>query len=246
MKTFCLLVTVWMLGGCATSQSQPVPSDAQPLAEPGELPASVHWMRNSAEYQAVVRQTYALAAERLRRLVGEKETGSWAVALDADETVIVNSIYAKELALNRQESTDELWDGWVVRRAAPPLPGALEFLELVQGLGGRIAIVTNRQAEHCADTRANFLAFDIPFDVILCREGDRRKESRWQRVEAGTASADLPPLEIVLWLGDKIEDFPDLYQDIRFAEGAAFADFGDRFFVLPNPVYGYWMENPRD
>ena len=63
-------------------------------------------------------------------------------------------------------------------------------------------------------------------------------------VETGTASIDLPPLEIVLWIGDNIEDFPGLDQDIRLRGAAAFGEFGSRFFVVPNPTYGSWLENP--
>ena len=28
--------------------------------------------------------------------------------------------------------------------------------------------------------------------------------------------------------------------------GGAFSDFGKKFFVMPNPMYGSWMGNPRD
>jgi len=203
-------------------------------------------MRNSAEYQAVMLQTYALASDRLRTLVADQDEGTWAVAVDADGTIRDNSPYARDLLLNGQELTDGNWDSWVARRAAPPLPGAVEFLELVHQLGGHIAIVTNRRSEHCADTRANFRVFDIPFDVMLCREDDRRKEPRWEMVEKGTASNDLPPLEIVLWLGDNIEDFPGLDQSIRQEDAAAFSKFGYRFFAVPNPTYGSWLENPQE
>jgi 5'-nucleotidase (lipoprotein e(P4) family) len=238
-----LLVT-----GCATTPSAvPVAeSQSEPQPETVEIAAAVHWMRNSAEYRALMLQTYAVASERLRELAKGREPGSWAIASDADETILDNSPYARELILSGQQTSDERWDAWVARRAAPPLPGAVAFLELVHELGGYVAIVTNRKAEHCGDTRANFRAFDIPFDVILCREDDRRKEGRWQRVEAGTTRTDLPPLEILLWVGDNIEDFPSLDQSVRLENDARFADFAERFFVVPNPTYGSWMENPKD
>jgi len=246
MKTIRPLLVLFLTVGCASSGEQPpAPTPAPAQAKP-ELDRSAHWTRNSAEYQALVRQAYNVAGERLREEVGGREGGSWAVALDADETIIDNSAYEKELTLAGLKSTSEFWDGWVARRAAPPLPGVMEFLDLVQQLGGRIAVVTNRLEEHCADTKANFRAFDIPFDVVLCRKDDRRKEPRWEMVENGTASADLPPLEIVMWVGDNIRDFPDLDQDVRFESGDAFAEFGRRYFVLPNPVYGSWTGNPQN
>jgi 5'-nucleotidase (lipoprotein e(P4) family) len=246
MKSLLSILVLFTFLGCATTDTRTSTPGVAPEAEPARLTSGVHWMRNSAEYQALMLQTYALAADRLRELVADKARGSWAVASDADETILDNSAYAKELSLNRQETTNARWSAWVARHAAPPLPGAVDFLELVHRLGGRIAVVTNRKAEHCADTMANFRAFDIPFDVILCRDEDRRKEPRWEMVETGTASPELPPLEIVLWLGDNIEDFPGLDQSVRFEDPGTFAEFGERFFVMPNPTYGSWSENPHD
>jgi 5'-nucleotidase (lipoprotein e(P4) family) len=234
-----------LIVGCASTTETSAPPATVQAATP-QLDRSAHWLRNSAEYKALVRQTYNVASVRLREIAAMREKGTWAVALDADETIIDNSAYEKELTLKGLKSTDELWDGWVARRAAPPLPGVAEFLELVHGLGGYIAVVTNRIDQHCPDTQANFRAFDLPFDVILCRQGDRRKEPRWEMVANGTASPDLPPLEIVMWVGDNIRDFPELDQDVRFESGEGFQEFGRRYFALPNPVYGSWTGNPQD
>ncbi len=237
---------VLLLVGCASTMREPPPPAAPPQAETPTLTRDVHWMRNSAEYQAVVRQTYRLAAERLREIVRDREPGTWAVSVDADETVIDNSLFARELLLAGGNPSDEKWDAWVARRAARPLPGAIEFLQLVRQLGGRIAVVTNRIESHCADTRANFRAHDIPFDVMLCRSDERQKEPRWQRIESGQTGAGLPPLEIVMWLGDNINDFPGQDQSLRLGEPDAYEDFGERFFAFPNPSYGSWEDNPQD
>jgi 5'-nucleotidase (lipoprotein e(P4) family) len=203
-------------------------------------------MRNSAEFQAIVLQTYSLAGQELRKSVEGKKPGTWAVALDAGETLISNMDYEKELVRLGKESTDELWADWVARRAAPPLPGALEFLDLVRELGGRVTLVTNRRDRDCPDTRANLEAFDIPFDILLCRTDDREKEPRWEKIERGTASPDVPPVKIVMWLGDNINDFPEMSQESRFSSPEAFGDYGSRFFIFPNPSYGSWEENPFD
>ncbi len=47
-----------------------------------------------------------------------------------------------------------------------------------------------------------------------------------------------------MWLGDNIHDFPGMTQAVRSAGAAAFDAFGDRYFILPNPLYGSWVENP--
>ena len=178
-------------------------------------------------------------------MAADLEPGTWAVALDADETVIDNSLYQKERAGLGLGFDSESWGEWVARKEATPLPGALGFLARVRDLGGKIAIVTNRRHSQCPDTEANFRSVSIPFDVILCRLPDQpRKEARWRRVEDGTAAEGLPPLDIVMWLGDNIEDFPDLGQELRNHPEAAFERFGLEYFVLPNPMYGSWEDNP--
>ena len=63
-------------------------------------------------------------------------------------------------------------------------------------------------------------------------------------MRAGTAVTDLGPVEILLWLGDNVGDFPGLDQSLRHAPAAAFGDFGKRFFVLPNAAYGSWEKIP--
>ncbi|MDX1501844.1 MAG: HAD family acid phosphatase [Thermoanaerobaculia bacterium] len=220
---------------------------ASTTPEPTGLPLQIHWVRNSAEYRAILQQTFRLAGEALAQQVAGREPGSWAVAVDADETLISNSEESRNQALSDDgRPFEERWDEWVEKRAAPALPGAREFLGRVRELGGRIAVVTNRRLEHCPQTAQNLDAQGLPYDVILCRGEDEEKEARWARVEAGEARSGLPPLEIVMWVGDNIQDFPGLGQELRFADPSALADFGERFFVLPNPLYGSWEENPPD
>ena len=246
MKRFVCLVCCVLVVACSSSGAAP-PQPAQATsASYSDLKHVVHWMRNSAEFQAIVLQTYFLAGRELRRVVEGMTPGTWAVALDADETLISNLEYEKELVELGQNSEDELWMAWVARQAAEPLPGALEFLDLVQSLGGHIAVVTNRRERDCSATRANLEAYDIPFDVLLCRTDEGEKEPRWEKVENGTAALGVPPVEIVMWLGDNINDFPDMTQESRFSSPLAFGDFGGRFFILPNPSYGSWEANPFD
>ena len=80
-------------------------------------------------------------------------------------------------------------------------------------------------------------------DLVLCRTpGQSDKNPRYRAVEAGTTPAGLPPLRVVAWIGDNIRDFPALDQD---AGAAALAPFGERYFMLPNPMYGSWESLPR-
>jgi 5'-nucleotidase (lipoprotein e(P4) family) len=246
----CLVISTTLLViGCASTPPAPPAADPTPTSTEStapSLPFQIRWVRNSAEYNAVLVQTYRLAGAALERRAADREPGSWAVAVDADETLISNSQQSKEAALGAGGSFEEQWDAWVERRAAPALPGARRFLERVHDLGGKIAVVTNRRERHCPQTADNLRSEKLPFDVVLCRGEERSKEPRWRSVEDGTAAANLAPLEIIMWVGDNIHDFPGLDQKLRFAGPEAMADFGDRFFVLPNPLYGSWEHNPPE
>jgi 5'-nucleotidase (lipoprotein e(P4) family) len=245
-----LAVVLLLLGGCATAVAPPPavpPAAAPPATATLPLPHELHWARNSAEHHAVYRQTYILATRRLEELAPGLAPGAWAVELDADETVIDNSQYQKELAAAGRRHNEDRWREWVGRLAAPPLPGAVAFLRRVHELGGKIAIVTNRIQALCPATEEDFRRHEIPFDLMLCRSPETsEKEPRFEAVERGTAVPGLPPLQIVLYVGDNIRDFPGLDQDLRAKPDEAFAEFGTRFFVLPNPMYGSWEGNPPD
>ena len=231
--------------GCA-ARPRPAPAPA-PAATPAAiaveaapLPDDVRWVRESAEYRAAAWQAFALARERVEELAAGRAPGTWAVSVDADETVLDNSLYELEGARAGTGYDAETWRRWVARREAEAVPGAREFLERVRELGGRVVVVTNRKAHERADTDANLRALGLPFDLLLVRTAEREKEPRWEAVERGTAG--LPPAEILLWVGDNVGDFPDLDQSLRGRPEEELAPFGRRFILLPNPMYGSWKE----
>jgi len=214
-------------------------------ASADSIPASVRWYRASAERRAIFLQTYRLAAAALERRAAGLAAGTWAVILDADETVLDNSPYQEDLARRRTTFDAATWNAWVMRGAAAALPGAPEFARRAHDLGGRVVIVTNREQPQCDSTRANLQRVAIAADVVLCRTdmSNSFKDARFEAVAAGTPPSPLPPLRVVMWVGDNILDFPRLRQDLRSASDSAFAEFGDRFIVLPNPMYGSWERN---
>jgi len=213
------------------------PTSAMKVAEP----TAIRWARGSAEHRALFLQVFRQAAAYVEREAAKRVAGSWAVVLDADETVIDNSTYQLEQARLGRPFEPETWSAWVKRRQATPLPGAAAFLERVRALGGRIAIVTNRSAAECPDTEAVFKAQALAYDVMLCKQGPSDKNPRFEALARGAAG--LPPLEVVAFLGDNVNDFPGQSQAIRTQGDGAFAEFGARFFVVPNAMYGSWESN---
>jgi 5'-nucleotidase (lipoprotein e(P4) family) len=222
------------------------PSTEATPAPKTELPDALHWFRNSAERRAIALQTYRWAAERIEKAAQGREAGSWAVILDADETVLDNSTYEKELLERRITHTPQLWTAWVARKAAPAIPGAAGFIGRVRGLGGRVAIVSNRSEAECPDTAANLGSVGVSYDALLCKSDRSEKGPRFEKVARGEAFPDNKPVEVLMWVGDNILDFPGQTQANRNGPEDAFAPFGSRFIVLPNPMYGSWEKNPQE
>jgi 5'-nucleotidase (lipoprotein e(P4) family) len=209
------------------------------------VPGAVRWSSDSAEHRALFLGAYRAATAHVERQAAGRAPGSWAVVLDADETTIDNSAYQRERALAGRPFDAESWRAWCARREAVPLPGAAAFLARVRALGGRIAIVTNRTEAECPDTEAVFHAHGLPYDVMLCKPdgGSSDKNPRFEAVARGTSPAGLPPLDVVAFVGDNILDFPGLSQAVREQGDDAFAPFGVRYFLVPNPMYGSWERN---
>jgi 5'-nucleotidase (lipoprotein e(P4) family) len=231
--------------GCS---SAPVTTPAPPAAAPAApatsaaLPDDDLWVASSAEYAAIAWEEYVLAGRRIGELAQGHAAGTWAVVLDVDETVLSNVQHEIELARENQDFSDPAWNAWVDRGDAPAIPGVARFCQRVHELGGKVVLVTNREEQKRAPTEANLRREGVPFDLLLLRPdgGSNDKTARWAAVTQGTAAADLPPLEVLMYVGDNIKDFPGGDQAIRRGGEAALQPFGDRFIVIPNPMYGSW------
>src|SRR6188474_1813355 len=94
-----LLFLIWSSAACHSARSSP-PVVTSPSAPPVSAaaaqaadPDSIRWVRDSAEYQAALRQVYRQATAKVEVEARSKPNSPWAVILDADETVISNAQY---------------------------------------------------------------------------------------------------------------------------------------------------------
>ena len=197
----------------------------------------IRWEQTSAEIRAASLQAYGVASARIDELAAGSLPSAWTVVMDIDETTLMNVAYQRERAELGAGYSSPSWLAWVQRKAAAAMPGAKAFIDKVRGLGGKVVFVTNRKATgECDPTKENLAAVGIEYDGIFCRTDTSDKNPRFEAIEdAGS--------EIVLFVGDNILDFPDLSQDIRTEPDSAFAEFGHRFILLPNPMYGSWEKN---
>jgi 5'-nucleotidase (lipoprotein e(P4) family) len=213
------------------------------------------WTQSSAEYRALAYQTFALARLRLDenlRSRGAQSRGNTrrsartpqraAVIVDADETVLDNSRFQAELVVRELPYDPQTWRAWCQRAEAGAVPGAVDFLNYAARRGVRVFYVTNRRQPEKAGTIGNLqkLGFpDVSEATVMVREegAPASKESRRQEVAAR--------YRIALLVGDNLNDFTDDFSVKSIAERAAQVDlerneFGTRFIVVPNPMYGDW------
>jgi 5'-nucleotidase (lipoprotein e(P4) family) len=215
-------------------------------ALPIDTDLGLKWYRRSAERRALAVQAYSIATEKL---IAKAATisGAWGVVLDIDETTLNNSTYQQErmdLGLGYSPAS---WTEWVNRKAATPVDGVASFIAGVKQLGGKVVFVSNRlAATECAQTEANLTTAALPYDAILCKTDTSDKNPRFTAVANGTAKPGLPALSVILYVGDNIQDFPLLSQDIRKQAASAYAKFGQDFILLPNSMYGSWEKNLDD
>jgi 5'-nucleotidase (lipoprotein e(P4) family) len=203
----------------------------------------IHWVRDSAEYRACAIQAFAWASRLAEEGAKNETSGTWAVVVDADETVLDNSQFQKEVG--SEGFTPAKWDAWVRREEAVAIPGAIAFLNRVHELGGVVAVVTNRKATEQSHTESNFHKAGIPYDLMLCQTNDHMKDARFEAVQKGTAAPGVGPLKVLVFCGDNIQDFPNQRQEIRFQPEAAMSDWGKKYIAIPNPMYGTWVNNPE-
>ena len=201
----------------------------------------VLWQQAAAEYRALCYQAYNTAALRIQQLPKKvRRKKNLAIITDIDETVLDNSYMQAQLIKNNASYSDTFWKQWVNKSAATTVPGAVEFLQMARRKGIHIFYISNRDTASVLATLINLKQYNFPdADTahLLFRSNTSSKENRRQMV--------MQKYNVVMLLGDNLADFTSYFEgkniEDRFAEtDKAKQDWGKRFIVLPNPVYGDW------
>lgn len=206
--------------------------------------------QTAAEYRALCYQSFNMGRFMLDADLADKSVDKHRIiVLDIDETVIDNSPFQAKSVLN-STSYPKFWKEWCNLASAEPLPGAIEFLNYARANGVSIFYVTNRKDEFKEVTIQNLQEKGFPHadaEHVITRSAEASKEGRRQAL--------LAKYHISLLFGDNLNDFAEDFEgkDIksRFAAvDQASKQFGTRFIVLPNAMYGDWEDalynyNPR-
>jgi 5'-nucleotidase (lipoprotein e(P4) family) len=203
---------------------------------------SVLWFQTAAEARALQFQAFEIARLRLDQdLTHVKTEKRRAVIVDIDETILNNSPYeGRAIRINRGYPYE--WERWIDLAQAESIPGAVEFLTYAVSKGVDVFYVTNRKERDRTGTLENLRKNGFPQvseDHLLTRSEESSKERRRRRI-AQTH-------HVVLLMGDNLADFSDSFdrrsvQQRNDEVDRLKSEFGNRFIVLPNPIYGDWED----
>jgi 5'-nucleotidase (lipoprotein e(P4) family) len=237
-RVFILAVGILSFTGCTTIESKRAETR---LAEQNTL--AVLWFQHAAECRALIYQACNAAHDALVREAPRCTNA--AVIVDIDETVLDNSPFQARLIQRGEQFTPETWNDWVQRFQAQALPGIAEML---RGATNRFAsnhlevfYISNRAENQRQATLTNLQQAGFPNaddQHLLLKTTTSGKEARRAQVAASR--------QIVLLMGDNLSDFSNALDTNgtprTAATDAARQEFGRRFIVLPNPMYGDWEQ----
>ncbi|MBI1191676.1 MAG: 5'-nucleotidase, lipoprotein e(P4) family [Bacteroidetes bacterium] len=230
-KTFLLIAAAWF-AACLPAAAQ------TPTQE--YLVGATLYTQSAAEYRALCYQAYNLAELRLLEAL-RRNPARPAVILDLDETVLDNSAYTGWQIATDQPYSPDTWARWTELAAAPLVPGAARFLHLADSLGVTLLYVSNRLENERDATQRNMQAHGLPQvqpDHFFLKSSSSDKTERRAAIIA-------QGYDILLLIGDNLGDFDGQWEKlpnpIRNERADAVRDqFGSRYIVLPNAIYGTW------
>lgn len=238
-RIFFLFIIAPFFYSCSIKHniSNSLPENQDPLL------LSVLWFQKSAEMRALYYQGYNIAKTSLtEKLVRSDNRQPKAVIMDIDETILDNGPFEAFQIIENVPFSDSLWLVWVKKACAKPLPGVMDFVNYAESKGVEIFYVTNRKSpEESEPTLNNLLKMGFPFadSIHLILKTDvSSKEGRRKAISV--------KYDILLLIGDNLADFDVVFDkrenDLGFgAVKENMNKFGDRFIILPNPMYGPWI-----
>ena len=252
MKLLRYIPILFILIGCSTTK--PVHPTHQ----------ATLWVQNSTEYHALALQTYQTAASHLQDALTDsswsaslEQTGMEvthlppAIILDIDETVLDNAPYQARMISVLSEYDPEAWEQWVMEANADEIPGAVAFTNAAANLGITVFYVSNREALTEEATRKNLeeLGFPLSTDTDVMLLKGEKPEWTSSKIERRKLLASR--YRILMLFGDDFNDFlPAKNMSATQREellNKYHVNFGVKWFVLPNPIYGSWTgttDNP--
>jgi len=240
---------------------RPAPVAAKPAGPgPNDLLQATAWAQLSVEHDLVYREIYRDAREKLLEALKDRHWDALphderhnqvarlkpAVILDVDETVLDNSPYQARLIRKHAYYNDASFAAWAQQERARALPGALAFTRFAARHGVRVFYLTNRPQYLDQATLDNLrkLGFPVQGDAFLglgtlvkgCELIGSQKTCRRELIGRH--------YRVLMQFGDQLGDFVTVLSNTPAGRRQAIRPYldwiGERWFVLPNPMYGSW------
>ena len=233
----------------AASFSNAFAQTPAPAADLDYQVAAVLYMQKAAEYRALAYQAFNIARLRLdedfdkknlKKLPKSERKRPRAIVVDIDETVLDNSpAQARSIQTGRGFNLED-WYGWGEMRKAKAVPGAVDLLNYAVSKGVNVFYISNRDEVQKAATIDNLIKAgfrDVSAENVMLRQKESSKDAR--------RAAVAEKYRIVMLIGDNLDDFTGVFErrsvaDRFVATDAARYDWGRKFIVLPNAMYGTW------
>lgn len=209
---------------------------------------SILWMQTAAEYRALVLQTFRSAEQAIIAANKANNTPTNAIIMDIDETVLDNTAFNAYLTGQNIPFSEELWDWWIASNSHQVLavPGAVNFVSSIMSNQIRVIFITNRSKRLQSVTIERMVQLGFGTETYLLEniKFKERSSGKEERREAAFAQ-----FNILASIGDNLADFSDIYEAGRSGlaqrwklvqAGTNAANWGEKWFVLPNPAYGDW------
>lgn len=254
MNKILLIIASFLVAGSISAQTmhQSAATQRSVLISQDSLKADVQkevdmkmypvlWHQTSAEYRALCYQAFNVAKTYIETLIPNREPNEkFAIITDLDETIIDNSYLEAKQIKEGKEYSSARWKEWVNMSAATGVPGAVEFLQWAASRNITIFYISNRSVSDVKPTLANLIKLQLPNadeEHMLFLSAESTKEPRRQIVAKDH--------KIVMLMGDNLNDFSNLFEkksiDDRKTETDKVKDeWGKKFIVLPNAIYGEW------
>ncbi|MGC8697219.1 MAG: 5'-nucleotidase, lipoprotein e(P4) family, partial [Halothiobacillus sp.] len=158
-----------------------------------------------------------------------------------------NSPFQSDLIKRHGQFNEADWGAWCRKAQAQALPGALNFVALASRLGIDVFYISNRAKDLDQATIQNLKNQGFPISgteqflglgtvVPGCESVGTEKGCR--RILVGRTH------RVLMQFGDQLGDFMDVLNNTVSARNAQVQPYlnwiGQRWFVLPNPMYGSW------
>lgn len=208
---------------------------------------SVLWYQKSSEMKALYYQCFNWAKLRVEMDVLNNPSGmKKAVVVDIDETMLDNSPFETESITTGKKYSKERWSKWTSMINAKALPGAVEFSKYAESKGVEVFYISNRSVDEFGVTLKNLQKENFAYADsahLLLKTNTSSKTIRRDLVKEN--------FEIILLIGDNMGDFSEIFEDRSDNFGFNIVEenknkFGDKFIVLPNPMYGSWEKAVLD